>query len=202
MQKNFLSFLTWKAGFLVHQFKHFKQETRSLVTINCHICWKTLRPQRTCDHAALLPQPPTGEPTAAQGKGNPSHKLPTASQETQSHFSFTQLTRFAPHRMGTKLLLCLLPHESFHPGRLTVPNQGCNINFSRIGGLQQEREVYWCILLSSRLKGNKLHQMETCLLFSTETLSAAFSGARPTSYTISLLSLPLTVCQHACESGD
>lgn len=28
------------------------------------------------------------------------------------------------------------------------------------------------------------------------------SSARPTSYPMSLLSLPLTVCEQACESGD
>jgi len=79
-------------------------------------------------------QPPCGEPTAAEG--NPSHELPTASWETRSHFSFAQLTQFVPHRIRTKLLFYLLPHESFHPARLTGPNWRCNTNFSGTRGLQ------------------------------------------------------------------
>lgn len=116
--------------------------------------------------APAHPQAPSGEPTAAQGQGNPSHELPTTSGEAQSHLSFAQLTWF----FITKLLFYLLPHESFHPSRLTGPDWRGSINFSRTGELQQEYDTSWCILLTGRLKGNRNKiRWKHAHFFSTET---------------------------------
>lgn len=131
-RKKLPSFVTWKAGFLMHTFKHFKEEAQSLVAPNCH--YKMLRPQQTCHDATLLPQPTPSNHWRAYSSTGTAKWIPQRAHHLLRGTEPLQLclTRF----FITKLLFDFLPHESFYPGRLTGPDWRCNINFSRTGELQ------------------------------------------------------------------